>query len=449
VANTPYKVTELAKEYIAASSLAASYPSPLRREPFAAAMRSQDSVLAGRRLLVSQHTGGCNEWLVDSVATGGFGQSKPLATVWRVVARARTELMAGAVLVARVIAVPSGATEYFGAGSRYLFDGASGAVRFVIDYINTSVQTASETVIMPLASSDQADGVEDDSTAGRAWQQLQHRAVLNVRPADVAEDQAEAAKWSEWPTVTMSVEHRGGARVVHASLAEEVYTHTVADIVDAATTCNGIKKEQTLVSVYPVEDEADGATYEEYRHGVHRLLNVAARQTARVGPRICHWTAYSEELSEVADTEADAIAITSATAVRVSWQHANANTTWLADAPGWDIPQTRRLPEHLSSRLSGAAVSPVRLRVYARFSAVGGDTGYLRVQSTARSWVTVAIDQATIGTTWTWVTITGFLEANTAGDDAYAIVQDFAWTTGGTLELRAWDLSYGDYEVGT
>ena len=448
MANTQYKKTELARAYFPASSLAASYPSALLREPFAKAMRTQDSTLAGRRLIVSQHMGGCDEWLVDNTATGAITQSKPGPLVWRVVVRARTDLAAGQVLTARVIAVPSGATETLGAGSLYLYDGAGGQIRWSIDYENTDAipDTATETVTLGLAQSSEDDGVEDDSQPGRAWQQLQHRAVLGIQPAAVANDPAELAKWSEWPTVTVSVEHRGGARVVYSSLTEEPHEHAVLHTITNIATCNGIKVDYQLAGVYPVEEEADGVTYEEHRHGVERLLYVAARQSQRIGPRICHWSSHSEERTEPTDTEADAVQVTSATPVRVSWQDAGSNTAWDPDAPGWDITQAQRHPEAL--RLSGAAVAPVRLRVYARYTGAGAATGYLSVQSSERSSVRVAIPQATVGTTWTWLTITGFLEANIAGDDTYAIVQDFAWTSAGTLEIRYWDLSYGDYAVG-
>ena len=46
MANTEYKLTLPARAYEPASSLAASHPSPLKREAFARAGRSQDSVLS-------------------------------------------------------------------------------------------------------------------------------------------------------------------------------------------------------------------------------------------------------------------------------------------------------------------------------------------------------------------------------------------------------------------
>jgi hypothetical protein len=446
--DTPYKPTLPGKVFEPASSLAASYPSTLAPEPFAKSGRTQDTVFNGRRCLVSQHMGGCDEWLTDNAATGGGAQTKPDDDTWRTVCRARTELMPGSVLVARVIAVPSGATEYYNAGTgTYENDGNQGAARFVIDYDNVDADSDSVTVEFELPASQDADGIED-AAAGAAWSQLQHHVAPIVRPAACINSPSDVAKWSEWPTITVAVGHRGGARVVHASLCEEPYEHIVADTVTDASSCNGVGANLHLLDKYPIEKTSDGATYGDPRFGTHRMLDVANRQTQRLGPRICHFSAYGEELTEVTDTETDAIQITSATYVRVSWRDANANTAWDADAPGFDILPARRAPENLSSRLSGAAVAPVRLRVYARFSAAGANTGVFKVQSSSRCSVSITISQATVGTTWTWLTITGFLETNIASDDNYCIVQDWAKTTGGSLEIMYWDLSYGDFAVG-
>lgn len=446
MADTEYKVTPLAKVYYPASSRAGSHPSPLLRDIFTKAARSQDSVLNGRRLAVSQHPGGCDEWLVDNQATGGGTQTKPDSTTWRVVHRTKFELMPGSVLIARVLAVPSGATEEFVvATATWDNDGNQGAVKFSLSYDNVAADSDSQTVQIELPPSAEDDGVEL-ADAGAAWSQLQHHVVVNVRPSAVANDPAELAKWSEWPTVTCAVEHRGGARVVHASLCEESYEHAIAHD-ETSTTVNGMKPDQIVTDPYPIEETSDGGSFEDHRFGVHRLLHTANMQTARVGPIIASFSAYSEENTEVTDTETDAIAITSTTPVRVSWRDANANTEWDADAPGFDVVQSRRNPENLSTRLSGAATSPVRIRVYCRFSGAGSATGYFRFQTSPRSWVTLSLSQSTIGTTWGWRTITGFVETNVAGDDAYCIGQDFAWVSAGQLEIRYFNVTYCDYAV--
>ena len=101
------------------------------------------------------------------------------------------------------------------------------------------------------------------------------------------------------------------------------------------------------------------------------------------------------------------------------------------------------MPECSPLRARTSASIPVRIRVYARFSAAGSNTGYMKFQSTARSSCLVAISQATVGTTWTWIETTAWLECSTAPDDTYPVLHDFARVTGGTLEIRGWSLEYG------
>ena len=446
MANTQYKTTTLAPFCIETDSLAGSWPSPMRREPFAGAMRSQDSVLDGRRILLSQHGGGGAEFLVDNTGTGGASQVYPDATTWRATGKARTELAPGSVLVCRVVAVRSGPSEYHlgtGMGS-WENAGNGGAVRFEIDYTNTAAQTAAETVQFGLLPTGDADGLED-TAAGSAWLNLEHRVKVGIRPGA---DLAEQAKWSEWPTVDLQISHRAGARVVHATIAEEAYEHVTLHTNASGSTANGVHHVAGLPSSirYPVEEEEDGATYEEHRHGVHRLLYVAARQTARLGPRLAHWYAWDEVAAGPTDDDATPREAAGTTKVRPSWSFANANTTWDADAPGFWMPATRRAPENLASRVDGAASSPVVLRCLCAFAGTGSATGYLRVQTSPRSWLDLEVDQATVGTTVQWVTVTGWLETSIASDDTYPLAQDFAWTSDGgeTLQVYGWDLSYGD-----
>lgn len=444
--NKPWILTYPGAVFEDAGSLQVSWPSPLRREAFARLARMQDTVpAAGFRVLVSQHNGGCDEWLSDNTPTGGGSQSKPLKNTWRVVCRARTELMAGCALVARAISVPSGATEYLdGDGLDWLNDGNGGAAKFSINYANVDGQTDSKTVHFELAASAEPDGVET-ATPGAAWSQLQHHVAPIVRPDAAVDNLEETAKWSEFPTVSVDVSHRGGARVLHATLSEIPYEHVVAHNV-SGTTYNGQPKSLAMVDRFPVEKTADGATYEDNRFGVHRVLHVAARQRQRVGARIFHWSAWSEKSAGVTDTEADAVQVTSTTPVRLSQ---GTNTTWDPDAPGFDCPPSKRAPENLRSRLSGAAQAPWRVRVYCRFASAGSEFGFFKVQTSPRSWVTIKISQATVGTTWQWVTATELLETNVASDDTYCSGQDFVWVSdaGEPLEVRDFDVSYGDYEV--
>ena len=439
MADTPYKLTILGQSPSSASSLAASAPSELLRDPAARIARKQDTILDGRRVLVSRHMGGSDEWLVESSATGGGTQGKPTSTDWRNVLVARTEMHPGQVLVARTLAIPSGATEFSEPPIWPLF-GVQGDTRMIVDFANVDGDTTQNTVQFALAGALDPDGAEEAGPSA-AWAQLRHY-VAHVRPDGAANSFVTAKKWSDEVTITVTVADRGGARVIHSTLSEEALEHVQAHNATASS-CNGVAPNLQWPNKRPATENPDGATYNDQLSGVHQMMRVAERQTRRIGPRIAHWTSYAESLAEPTDTEPDAWSTSSTTFVRIS---AGPNTAWDADAVGWDIMGARRNPEHL--RLPGAAANPVIIRVWARYTGAGSATGVVRMQTTARSYVDLKVLQSVVGTTWTELDVAGWLEANIAADDTEAILQDFAKTTSGTLELRYWDVSYGDSPVG-
>ena len=73
----------------------------------------------------------------------------------------------------------------------------------------------------------------------------------------------------------------------------------------------------------------------------------------------------------------------------------------------------------------------------------------MRFQTTDRSLLDVKIDQAEVGSTWTWVTWTGHIECRVAADDEWPNLMDFARVTGGTMEVRYWTFHWGDSPVAT
>lgn len=448
MANSQYKKTTLAKGYAPAPSIDVSWPAVFRRPPYEDAHRAQDSIFDGRRALASVHGGTSGEWLVDNTGTGAVTQDYPDAVTWREAHRVRVEQAPGQGLWVRVLAARSGPSVYLHASSgEYRNAGNTASVRLELDWTNVAADTATRSVQWGLVGTGDADGLEDTGE-GSVWQSLLHRAVYKVPGTDnVALTIAEQAKWSEWPTLDVVISHRGGARLIHTSITEVAGEHVALHTNVTATTANGVDAWPNAVRK-ALEEEADGGAYEENRHGTHRLLYVAARQTERLGPRIAHWSAYDEADAEPTDTTPDPVQVTSTSLVRISWGHAAANTAWDADAPGWAMPATRRAPENLATRVDGAASSPVRARAYVRYSGAGVNTGTIRWQTSPRSWIELEVDQATVGTTWTWLTVTGWLETDIAADDHYALLQDFASTTGGTLEIREWDLTYGEYTTG-
>jgi hypothetical protein len=175
--------------------------------------RSQDSILAGRRVFVSRHTGGAHEFLVDNTPTGGVSQGKPDAVTWRRVCQAEFEQQPGTALLARFLYVPSGATEFEALASWDL--AAVGGMTRVKASWDTGVTTASATVERALEGEDDADGAEKQDP-GAQWGQLRHQVAPIIRPPNAANDFAIAEDFGEWPSVTLEVEDKGrGARRGH------------------------------------------------------------------------------------------------------------------------------------------------------------------------------------------------------------------------------------------
>ena len=439
--DTQYKQTTLPASAESPSTLQLSDPSELLRPPWVKASRAQNTVLGARRAVTSRHMGGSDEWLVDSSTPGGASQKFPDPDAWREVLRSRFEMLPGQVLVGRCLAVPSGATEIKPVGLPWKQHGVQGQSRFSVTWTDHAGATTSETALFNPSASPNADGSEDTDT-GSAWLAVEHLVVPVVRPSGAGLTLATTEQWSEYVTVEVITQDRGGARIIHATLSEEPANH-VALHSDTAVSVNGAGP--NWPTKYPQEDHEDGATYEENRYSTRQALRVAERQTERVGPKIAAWGSYAESLAEVDDLVPDTVTTPSTTYVRVS---AGPNTAWDADAVGFDIMASARAPENLSTRVSGAASCPVRVRVYCKFNTTGSNTASFKLQSSPRSLVEIPISQTTIGTTLTMIEVTGWLECNIASDDGYAKIQDFYKTSGDTLEIAAWDVSYGAYAVG-
>lgn len=442
--DTPHKKTIIGRTIEPSSSLAMSSPSELLRPPVVAQARAGDSILGGRRVLASRQMGGSNVWLANSSGTGGLTQEHPDSFTWRRQYKIRVEQQAGTVLEVRSLTVPSGATEFdFPAGGTWPPDGVGGQTRAVLTWTNDALDTETETVTHTTTQAAN-DGVEDDSP-GAAWAQLQHRYTPLVRPQAAANSLTEAAKWSEWPTLEADFADQGGVRLVHLTVSEVPFEH-VAEDTDLEPTVNGAFPGAGWPIKLPQIEQADGATFEEHRFGTHRVLAAAARQTERVGSRVAHWSSYTEAGTAVDDIEAAPVVINSTMgSTRIS---AGANSAWDPDAVGFDVIGTQRMPEHAVERVSGAGSIPVRVRIYCRWSVIPfATTAVARFQTTSRSFVEIDLDSTDVGTSFGWFTATGWLEASVASDDTYVVGQDFLTVEDGTMEVRDWDITYGDYPV--
>lgn len=292
-------------------------------------------------------------------------------------------------------------------------------------------------MLIDLPPSDEADGYEPTS-AGASWD------VLSFGYATLADGNLEALKkWSEDTTCTATISHYGGARVVHASVCETPSTHVVPHD-EEDVSLHGWAPPQQQPDARPQIEMRDGALFEEHRFGVHRGFRVASKQNRKLGPVIASWSSYAEGEAEVTDTTQDPVTVTSTSWVGVSI--GSGETEWSNNLPGHDIAghYSGPAPENLSTRVDGVTMIPVRIRVRARFAADGGDFGYMKFQTTPRSWIIIPIPQVS---TAAWYDTTGWLEATDAVDDVVPVLADFAKVENGSMHVTDWCVHWGEFAV--
>ena len=440
--DTPYKTTiPPPSQHAEQAALALSWPKPFVRAPWAGAMLSQDTSFNGRRILLAHHNGGSGEWQVGNVSVGDaeVSQTYPEVDTWRTVMESRATLGPGSVLELRALFVPSGLAQR--EVPTNVWDPVlGGTVRLVVGYDNGTDTDTATVELTTIKASAEADGFEL-VTYGAVWPQIQHIYRPGIQPlAAVAAD--EWAKWSEWATVDMSLDFKGGIRCIAVNVSEVPKAHAVLHTAESTL--------HDAATVPPMEfaatKGADGVTYDEPRHGTFRALDVAARQEKRNGPRLFSFGSHSEEGAEVTDVDPDPFEFSATTFE--SLIDGSAAEGWSADAAGWDIPAAycRCTPTNLATRLyDNAAAIPVRLRLHARFTTdAATEVGTFRVATSARSWVDFTIPEES---TWTEYTITTYLEANMTTRDSAAIVQCFGKVTGGTMQVRYGSGEFGEFTV--
>lgn len=442
--NTEYKTRTLPKRLKSQGpeGRLTSHPAPLFGQPWKAALAAPDYTPAAYRRVLSQQTGGVGEWAVLSSAPSLGSQTYPHPDIYRTVMEVPSALAPGCALALRIVAVRSGLTQRYGvydSATGWHGYGPQGSVRVTVDYENEAAATDQVVVEVNLEPSQLENGAEP-TLAGGSWGQLIFKYVPILHPAAaLAGDPAEKAKWSERTNLQVTIDHRGGARVIHVSLVEIPHEHVLLhDDLDASIHA---WPPSVPPGDRPTTKGRDGSTYDEPRFGADRGLVAAAAQSERLGPLIAEWTAYDEVEAEVTDTTPDP-PITGSTFVGLSG--GSSIISWSADAPGYDVggAYARRAPENLSSRVDGAGSIPVRARALVRWTGAGSATGTIRWQSSARSWLDLEVSQASVGTTWTWVTITGWIECGVSPDDYAINLVDFAKRTAGTFQCRAWRLYY-------
>jgi hypothetical protein len=389
---------------------------PLERAELERIQSAQDHALGGFRPVLTYHTGGLTAgWPVPDAAPSG--SSHPDNSTWRTMQRSIVVVAPGADLECRMIALPSGGED--------TTDGYDGAVRFGAKYDNGANSDSITYRQVPIPVSPEANGAVGTSDSWD-WFNLHHAMVGKYRPgAPSALLNATRTKWSEFSTATMQLDVRAGARVLCANITELPGNHVHEHDSDVATV--HAYRENGQPTKHPQESQADGATYEERRYGTHRMLDVAERQSERLGPILWTWTAHTEQLTEPSDSEADPFVSTGTSFVSV---FDSSVTAWSADEPGFSVcaSYARRDKEHATLPRAGAIPVLVRVR---HETTVGGT---VRIQVSARSWLDVDLP---VTTGYEWTLAAGFLESDPAPDvnrtNGMAFVKH---DSGGSVNLR-------------
>lgn len=441
--NTESKGRKMPRRIAGKNSVARSlaFPAPLFGGPWKSGLQQADSVPCARRTLVLYHHDGSDGFLVHNDPPAD-PQNYPEAGVWRKLSRTTHSLAPGCMLEARIIAARSGMTEHFviaeGAWSEY---GVNGRLRIVVDFNNGS-DTDTATAEVSLDPSPNEYGAEP-TTPGGSWGHLLFRYVELIAPAGVkAGTLAEIAKWSENTSVTISIEVQGGARIIQCAVSEKPHEYAIAHDEETETSLHPWASD-LQPPARPQTEVADGADFEEHRLGTTRGRVVAARQSARLGPMIASATSHSESTAEVTDTDPDPWETSSSSFAGMSL--GSSYTAWSANAPGYPVfCYAPPAPWNLSTRLKNSAVIPVRLRLHCRFTGAGTEIATVRFQSSSRSWIDWTLQQADIGSAWTDVETTGFLESGVAPNDKTVNLMDFFKVSGGaTFQARYWSVEFG------
>lgn len=367
---------------------------PLERSKFEKVIEAQDHLLGGYRPVLTYHTGGLTTgWLV--VDGDPASVDYPDNSTWRVMQRTRCLLAPGAYLEGRAIAISSGSEDTAGL--------VEGACRFSASLDAGADSDGPTNRAKSIQPSDETYGAVGSADSWD-WLHLHHLYLGQYRPdAPLAWGNSKREIWSEDTTASVSFSVQAGARVIAANVTEVPWIHVSAHNTDDTSAHAAVADAQTE---HPQESAADGATYEERRYGTHRLLDVAQRQTERLGPIIWTWSSHTEEDTEHSDAEADPVVSPGASFGAI---HDSSVTAWSADEPGFAVPCSYAQRDKEAGTMPYAAAVPVRIWAYHE-TTVGGT---LRVQVTARSWIDVDLP---VTSGYEWTTATGFLESDPSPD---------------------------------
>jgi len=420
----------------------------LRWSPFGAVMRAQDTVPAtSRRTVAAWSLSGATDWAqqpgtVDPGVAAPTGHVYPTDTTWRTLGTYQAHVTPGCELRAQVLYCPAGLTQFdTGGGVNFASAGAWAELRVRATWTNGASTDGPNDHACTMEGSNKGDyGGLENSGAGQNWNDLREKQIVNIRPAEYLTDPTVAVAFSEWSDVLLQIQVRGGARVVAVRVYEVPRAHVTLHSNAGLTSVHAMPPSLAPQTSFPQTKATDGTTYEEHRFGSVRTLQVAERQSERLGPRPFCFSTWNESTHDtLTDTDVDPLTTASSSLVDLF----NSSITAYDDNnPGWIIDgsnaQLHRLCDARLIARGRFAVIPVRVRVDASRSA---GTGTVRVQSGPYEWVDVSITGAR-----DWYEAVGYLRSQVFADHNSASCQVFGRCSGGgTLSLYGVSVDFGQW----
>jgi hypothetical protein len=421
-----------------------------RWSPFGALHRAQDSILAGaRRVVVDWSIGGADAFAQPD-GTDDPGDPTPVGAQvypiadWRRVGAYRVNVSPGCGLVARVLYAPSGIVQKQ-SGANWIPDGVWAAVRIGHAWYESpsgsSTAMAYRSINLEGSGLGEWGGGEPEQ-GGHWWNLVRTKDITGIHPAQYLQDPDVAVEYSEHASVELHVEVKGGARILQIVVYEVPLAHVQAHDNASLKSAHAAPASLAPFTPMPMLKGSDGATYDENRHGITQVMQVAERQSERLGPHIFSLSSWRESDASIWDqAEQNPFTTSSASFVDIM---GSGTTTWSNESRGWIVAGSnaklhRLCDPRLIMRNGAAAVVPVRVRVDASQSA---GTGTLRVQSSAYEWVDVSITGARA-----WYTMVGYLASQVYGDQHIANLQVFVRCTAGTLSVYNVTCCFGQWDA--
>lgn len=439
------KLAGLAPAFPAIGGLSAN--TLMRWSPLRAALEAQDHVPAqSRRVLAEYSLSGSDEWECPDDTAGdpnnaGGAQLYPGGT-WRTVGTFWSKLTPGCQLEAHVTFAPAGTVQKDTGGGFWIHDGAWAEFRAAVTWYHSGGSTGPHYFAIAMSGSGLgAYGGGEQTDPAAEWGALDEKWLEGIRPPAFDGTSATAELYSEDADVRIVLQQRGGARVVHATVSEVPYWHVQAHN-DAGDVCVvGMPAGTAPLMPLPQEDPADGATYQENRWGLTRMVQVANRQAERLGPRPLHITCYDASANEWDQTDPTPWTVTSTSFVELD---NSTVTAYDADFAAYCVAgahaKLHRLAEPLLISRDEHNTIPVRVHLDAEKSGAGAAT--VRVQAGPYSWVDLTVASGARA----HYEVVGYLRSQVHADDSAGALQIFARVaSGGTLSVHGISIDYGQH----